>query len=1030
MKPVKGFYAGISCFYTLIIIIFSHAQTARPYRHSTYFEADPQPVKLHLYTNPLDYAAGRIGIDARGFELPRAYEGDYRFACRLPVIDQVSNQPLYLKQWAEDQSALLSRQHAAGGITVILDALTLLCGSSWTAQIQDNNKQRSIIIKALTRSPFTAKYRRALTSLYLCYFEALGMVKRSHAFLDEDDRSFLNANPGYYITPDGVKMPDLTGNVKAQFEYIEVTRRVRLEYIMSAAQVMSVALQKYVENTKDYTIADFYSDTARKNENFMINAGSITLSIYGGSDDIHDADELFLIDIGGNDTYRNNAGSCRTLDDGVAVCIDHAGNDKYCAPDRDYVQGFGFLGAGFLIDLTGDDTYKARHFSQGAGIAGVGALWDLRGNDRYCAQTFCQGAGAFGLGICLDDSGNEQYDCASLGQGGATTLGMGVLSDLAGDDTYYLNWTADKNALGQIPGYGQGGALSFRNYPWRKKLTAYGGIGLLTDAGGNDIYLSKAWCVQGGSYIMSLGVLYDGSGDDTYYAQSGQGSGIHVTNAILIDRQGNDKYEGDFRCGGSGGDRTPGFLIDYQGNDTYISKTSSYGTGVKPFSYSLFIDYQGDDTYICREPKDKITFDNWDSFGGVWPESEPYLWPYAICLDLGGNDNYLVRNRMNNSERHSFGHGIHMDMEWTKGDVIGPVNSPLPPYRAFKIPAACRSSPYRTLLVELTDPHLFVRFEAIGKIVNKGPVILPFLVLAIQNSGHRQVNRDIMECIHYFFTSGALAAQDMRMLIPLLHARDAEVRLTIADDFGLWGYSGAESLLTETLASDSMLQVRRFALRSLLELRSIHALPTVRRLAFDDPSEDVRRIAVRFLSRIRDSTNPYGPIEKALRTDASPAVRTAAAEGLGYLRDPLALKALRTAGKSTDIYLQRAAGKALADLYQAEGIQILIKTMSFPSIDAFYNYDRNVPNYVMAYTNHDLPDSVRYDQNQWQKWFNRNKKKIDIKTNADAFREYSILTDEFKDSTTEAQLLGYEALLQRYPGQKIIINRIAALKEQ
>jgi len=708
----------------------TYAGSARPYRPAAYFEADPKPVKLHLYENPLDYAAGRIGIDARDFELPRAYEGEYRFACRLPIIDQVSNQPLYLKQWAEDQSALINRQHAAGGITVILDALTLLCGSSWTAQIQDNNRLRSIITKALTRSPFTSKYRRALTSLYLCYSEALDMVKRSRVMLDEDNRSFLNANPGYYITPDGVKMPDLTGDVQNQFKYIELIRKVRLEYILSAAQVMSVALQRYVEDTKNFSIQDFYSDTARAREKFTINTDNGTLSVYGCADDLHDADELFLIDIGGHDTYHNNAGACCSPHDGVAVCIDHAGNDQYRAPDRDHVQGFGTLGAGFLIDISGDDTYEARHFSQGAGIAGVGALWDLNGDDHYCAQTFCQGAGAFGLGISLDNAGNDQYDCASLGQGGATTLGMGVLSDLAGNDTYCLNWAGDKNALGQMPGYGQGGALSFRHYPWRKKLTAYGGIGMLTDAGGNDSYSSKGWCVQGGSYIMSLGVLHDGGGDDTYYAQSGQGSGIHVTNAILIDRQGNDKYEGEFRCGGSGGDRTPGFLIDYQGNDTYISKTSSYGTGVKPFSYSLFIDYRGDDTYICGEPKGKITFNNWDSFGGVWPESEPYLWPYAMCLDLAGADSYQVRNRMNNSERHSFGHGIHIDMEWPKGDVIGPVSNPLPSYRAFEMPAACRSSRYRVLFEELTDPHLFVRFEAVGKIVNKGPDIIPFLVQA------------------------------------------------------------------------------------------------------------------------------------------------------------------------------------------------------------------------------------------------------------------------------------------------------------
>ena len=34
----------------------------------------------------------------------------------------------------------------------------------------------------------------------------------------------------------------------------------------------------------------------------------------------------------------------------VGLCIDHSGDDKYLAPDSSYVQGFGFLGVGMLVD--------------------------------------------------------------------------------------------------------------------------------------------------------------------------------------------------------------------------------------------------------------------------------------------------------------------------------------------------------------------------------------------------------------------------------------------------------------------------------------------------------------------------------------------------------------------------------------------------------------------------------------------------------------------------------------------------------
>jgi len=123
------------------------------------------------------------------------------------------------------------------------------------------------------------------------------------------------------------------------------------------------------------------------------------------------------------------------------------------------VQGFGFLGCGFLADFNGNDTYTAKHFAQGASVCGVGVLWDESGFDTYNANAFCQGAGMFGLGMLLDNNGEDIYDCATLGQGGATTLGMGVLSDLDGDDRYYLAIDESKDKLGNLAGYGQGGAL-------------------------------------------------------------------------------------------------------------------------------------------------------------------------------------------------------------------------------------------------------------------------------------------------------------------------------------------------------------------------------------------------------------------------------------------------------------------------------------------------------------------------------------------------------------------------------------------
>ena len=144
------------------------------------------------------------------------------------------------------------------------------------------------------------------------------------------------------------------------------------------------------------------------------------------------------------------------------------------------------------------------------------------------------------------------------------------------------------------------------------------------------------------------------------------------------------------------------------------------------------------------------------------------------------------------------------------------------------------------------------------------------------------------------------------------------------------------------------------------------------------------------------------------KTRAS-SVRCAAAAVIGGIGEPAGVESLREAAKTFDVYVQRACGKALCALYQVEGIDLLIKSMSFPSIDAFYNYDLNVPNYVSAFAGFDLPDSERYVQAKWQAWFDTHRDSINIKANADAFKAWPALTDSLRgvpDSAAGSALRG------------------------
>lgn len=1065
---------------------------------ASWFESDAAPVAVTVSGNPLDYAAERIGLDLRNMELPRAWEGGYRLACRFPIIEDVSYRPLYMKQWAQGITDAIRDEQTVNGISAASLMIQVLGSAGPTippagrrfgpsslraapCANRDSLRLRSpevaavldAIDAALDPVPLTPEYKIVLRDLTCKLAAGTGRIRRVLRMVAPEDSVFFAANPGYFFAPDGQTMPELTGDVTTQFDFIERARCVRMDAILPEAMQLCQGLEDYRRALADLAArsAPAHSDPCLRDPRALAAPlivptpfGDFVLA--GPAADHHEKDAWVLIDLGGDDLYTNDAGGCSRPGEATALVLDHGGNDVYDAADRPYTQGFGFLGAGFLVDLGGDDRYKARHFCQGAGILGAGVIADFGGNDEYDAEAVCQGAALFGLGAILDSSGDDRYDCATIGQGSASTLGLGLLSDLEGGDRYDLGTDSTKNTLGRGAGFGQGGALSFRHYPWNDRLTAYGGVGILNDVSGNDRYRSRGWCDQGGSYILSLGVLNDGDGNDQYVSRTGLGSGIHVTNAILIDRNGNDVYEGAFRAGGSGGDRSPGFLIDYHGDDVYRSESSSFGTGVKPFSCSLLIDYEGNDLYESGEPKGEILFNCWDSFGGVWPESEPHLWPYAIHLDLGGNDDYRVRNRANNSERLSFGHGIHLDCEWKGGDVIGEVPSPIPrtlvtsflDTKPFGLQTA-EAEWARLPLVQLGSRNLFASFQAVQPLVDgqwwvrnrstaridtvrhtpgESAAAVARLLRICPDLGY---GRALMECLQYALTRRQVGPAEIPFLRSMLTARLEEVRAIAAFDLGYWKFPGCDSALVAALRDDTSSRVRRSAADALMRLRSPAGIAAARELAVTDPSEDVRRVCLRYLGvmapearRAKPETSAGAPdldvhpiLCQAMLGDPSPAVRTAACQALGEQRDPRALEPLQIAAASGDVYLQRAAAIGLARLGQVEAIDILIRSLEFPSIDAFYNYGRNVPNTIAAYCAHELPEAERYDRRNWRTWFDAHRDQIKVAENAAAYDDFTEMVAAVRDSTADVRVREHERFLERYPSYAPARKQVAAL---
>jgi tetratricopeptide (TPR) repeat protein len=185
-------------------------------------------------------------------------------------------------------------------------------------------------------------------------------------------------------------------------------------------------------------------------------------------------------------------------------------------------------------------------------------------------------------------------------------------------------------------------------------------------------------------------------------------------------------------------------------------------------------------------------------------------------------------------------------------------------------------------------------------------------------------------------------------------------------------------------------------------------------------------VAVGYVGRVRDSVDVFPLLRWVLAEDRASSVRCAAADAMRQLQDARGIEPLRAAAQTYDVYVRRACGRALAELGQVEGIQLLISSLSFPSIDAFYNYDRNVPNYVSAYCGLDLPDPDRYVQAKWQEWFDAHRDSIDLGQNVAAFRSFTAVSDSVRDSSGMVQAARYAALNERFPQSERIRKALAA----
>ncbi|MDH3891166.1 MAG: hypothetical protein OEV49_08785 [candidate division Zixibacteria bacterium] len=171
---------------------------------------------------------------------------------------------------------------------------------------------------------------------------------------------------------------------------------------------------------------------------------------------------------------------------GLGAIIDIHGDDHYYSGNWTLGVGYWFA-TGIAVDRHGDDIYESCYFTQGSGAHYCnGILLDENGHDRH--ELFETAGAALGFGwdytnaFLINLNGDDVYRAKMISMGLAQIRSNAFLVDIGGDDAYYLGKGT--------PGLGE---ATFRpDYLKPSKLTPYytyaKSFGAFIDIGGADQY--------------------------------------------------------------------------------------------------------------------------------------------------------------------------------------------------------------------------------------------------------------------------------------------------------------------------------------------------------------------------------------------------------------------------------------------------------------------------------------------------------------------------------------------------------------
>jgi len=343
-------------------------------------------------------------------------------------------------------------------------------------------------------------------------------------------------------------------------------------------------------------------------------------------DDRHERASLLILDPGGDDRYRDEAGAANGLvGASLAAIVDVGGNDTYTAEGL-LAPGSALWGVAVVHDAAGDDRHDAEWIGVASAVFGSAWVDDRGGDDTYRAHVMSQGAATAGWALLRDQAGDDRYEVGAYGQGFSGVRGWGLLFDRGGHDVYLAgNRIQDfERDEPRFFSFAQGFSIGMRPH-------AGGGVAALVDLAGNDTYLGDIYA-QGVSYYYAAGFLLDGAGNDRYdLHQYGQGCGIHLSLGLLADADGQDTYTGAILAQGAAHDYAVGMLFDHAGHDQYTADHHAQGRALNN-AFALLVDRAGDDRYFGRDRQGTQGIGNEGGFRDYGS--------LALLVDLAGDDTY------------------------------------------------------------------------------------------------------------------------------------------------------------------------------------------------------------------------------------------------------------------------------------------------------------------------------------------------------------------------------------------------------